>query len=294
MNILVTGSSGLIGRELCKQLIAQDHKVYGVDLNDAVVYHKNYTHSNYIWNVKYDKIFHFMGFPCPEHYLQRSATTIDDTLRAFNYTIQWALKYNAELIVASSSEVYADEGTNQDMQEDSIGTIPLEHPRSCYKELKRMLEVMTHAYRRQYGIKTKIVRVFNSYGECNFGDTRFINQLIKCAKSDTAFKLYGDGEQRRSYCHVEDTVRGILTLSDNDVYEPVNIGNPFEEYSVNEVIEIFESIIEKKIKKQFVDNKNMIGPLYRKPEIKKIQKLGWNPKITLKEGLSRLISSIST
>ena len=289
MNVLVTGSSGLIGRELTKQLLCKGNIVYGVDISQSVIKHKNYIHSYSILDEKYDKIFHLMGYPCPADYLNNPMTTIFKTIEAFKNVSLYAKKSQADFIVASSSEVYADENFDHDMKENSLGVIPLEHPRACYKELKRILEVLTHSYKRETKNNAKIIRVFNSYGKYHKYDTRFIPQLINCAKTNSVFTIYGNGEQKRSYCHVSDTVKGILLYSDSNMSCPVNIGNPYEEYSVNEVIKIFEEVIGFTIKTKHENNIDMIGPAYRRPDITLIKSLGWEPKVNLKEGSKKIL-----
>lgn len=288
MKVLVTGASGLIGRELSHQLLSQGSLVFGVDVRDAVIEHKNYFHSNDIQQDIYDRLFCFSGYPCPSFYLQNPAFTMSNSVSQVENVLKIAAKYGSEFIFTSSSEVYEDANSNELMQEDSVGTIDLLHPRSCYKELKRYLEVLVTSYHRQYGFPIKIVRVFNSYGPCHDDDTRIINRILYSIRTKSPFIVYGDGSQRRSYCYVTDTVKGILLISSTNEFGPINIGNPYEEYSVTSIISMIEEIFKVKLTLIYVNDKKMLGPVFRKPDIHKAQIHGFNPKISLREGLIKL------
>ena len=291
MNILVTGSSGLLGRELVQQLLVQGHEIYGVDISHAVVYDNHYHHSSIIdESISYDEVYCLTGFPCPATYLQIPATTMFISQQSFQSALLCAVHNKATFVVTSSSEVYEDKPTEDIMREDDIGTIDLLHPRACYKELKRYMEVCTYSAMREWSLNARIVRVFNSYGPSHLNDTRIINQLLKSVKYNKPFIIYGDGNQKRSYCYVEDTVKGILAVARSTMTTPVNIGNPNEVYSIYEVLHMVEKVSGSKIIYQHEDIPSYVGPVYRKPDISKALLLGWKPLITLEEGLTKLLS----
>jgi nucleoside-diphosphate-sugar epimerase len=165
-------------------------------------------------------------------------------------------------------------------------------PRSCYDEAKRFSEALTMAYRRVHGLEVRIVRIFNTYGErMRPGDGRVVNTFIEQALRGEPITLHGDGQQTRSFCHVEDEVRGIVALLDSDVNEPVNIGNP-SEFTMEKLAELVLSITGSKssIVRVPLPAEREGDPLQRCPDISLARDLlGWEPRITLSEGLPRMI-----
>lgn len=288
MVILIVGSSGLLGMELIRFLTNRGDDIYCVDSNPVSELHFPSTDNEIIINKRFDKIYCLVGFPCPRHYLMSPATTMNESIIAVSKCLDIAKRDNAHFTVTSSSEVYEDKDIPHDMVEEDIGTINLSDPRSCYKELKRYIEVLSHSYNREHGVRISINRIFNTYGIYRNGDTRLISNIISAIRNNGTLPIYGNGTARRSYCYAADTIKAIVHMSDNEIPGPMNIGNPYEEYSVNEVIEIAKDVFNTNIETQYIPDIDMIGTLYRKPDISKITSTGWAPETDLRSGLEIL------
>jgi len=298
-NVIIAGCNGLIGNALTKFLLNQnDYIIYGFDIHkEPSIIHKNLIyHSQYIYDSKYiyevlphhiDEIYHLIGNPCPSKYLKNPTECITNNFFSTNAMLEVAHYYKAKIFIASSSEVYDD--FYEIMSECDIGSINLLDDRVCYKESKRIEEVLALSFYKQFKTDVRIGRIFNCYGTYLSEDTRFIARIVNAIKNNSEIVIYGDGNQKRSYCYIDDTINGIMTLMTKKCRFPVNIGNPYEYYSVNEVIKIFEEVIGFTIKTKHENNIDMIGPAYRRPDITLIKSLGWEPKVNLKEGLKKIL-----
>lgn len=285
-NVLITGSSGLIGRALCARLLNDNHAVFGLDTRPSIIEHENYTHAhslNIFNSIFFDEIYHLSGDPCPSIYLKNPYGIMVSAANNLQQVFEIAKVMKSKMFIASSSEIYGD--TDNEMVEENTGVINPLDPRSCYKETKRFMEVMALSFQRQYNIDVKIGRIFNTYGSSNEADTRIISSFIYNILNKKQIIVYGDGEQKRSYCYVDDTVEGIIVLMNSKYNTPTNIGNPNETYSVNEVITILNAIFNKKISVKHKNITEMIGPKYRLPNIDKMKKLKWEPQISLHQGI---------
>ena len=288
--VLVIGSSGMIGRAVSKLLLDEGFVVHGVDKREGVISDANYIHHRSLESVPpTSRVYMLAGYPCPRYYLENPFSTIENSTALLFEVIRYAYTNKARLLFTSSSEVYSD--TMSLMTEDAIGDIDLEHPRACYKELKRFSEVVIHNARREYGIETRIVRIFNTYGKSHEDDTRIVPMIINSILHKKRLIIYGDGLQKRSFCHVDDTARGILTVMESTIEEPVNIGNPYEVYSVKQLVSLFELISGVKINVEYVNDDAMIGPMVRIPDIRRAQSLGWQPSISIESGIRKVINA---
>jgi len=291
--ILVTGSNGVIGRSLVNTFLSQGCLVYGCDIEESLIDDRYYNHykcdASLLPDIQVDEIYHLVGDPCPSKYLINPVGCISNVLISTYHILNMAIKNEAKVFIASSSEVYAD--TYDNMIENNTGNIDLLDPRSCYKESKRMVEVIATSYQNQFGVDIRIGRIFNTYGESNKGDTRAIPSFMESFRNNIPIILYGDGSQKRSFCYIDDTVKGILTLMDNDYSFPVNIGNKNELYSINEVLKIMSTIYNKPIPRIIPSEyPSMIGTLYRRPDTTLINDMGWVATTTLEKGLQLLIN----
>jgi len=300
--VLITGAAGFLGSHLCDLLLAKGHKVIALD-NFITGNPKNIEHleknKNFLFKKldvteyihiegKVDFVFHFASPASPVDYLELPIQTLKvgslGTLRALGV----AKKKKARFLLASTSEVYGDPLVHP-QPEDYWGNVNPIGPRGVYDEAKRFAEAVTMAYHRTHGVDTKIVRIFNTYGErMRLNDGRVVPNFISQALQGKPMTVYGDGEQTRSFCYVSDLINGIYKLATSDINDPVNIGNP-EEYTINDFAKKIKTLVGAKSKiiyKPLPEN----DPRIRQPDITKAKKvLGWKPQVSLDEGLKRTI-----
>jgi dTDP-glucose 4,6-dehydratase len=309
MRILITGAAGFLGSHLCDRLLAEDHKVVGMD-NFITGNPNNLAHlsghpnfsfirhdvSNFIFVPgKVDAVMHFASPASPNPhspygYVNLPIQTMKAGALGTHNTLGVARAHQARFLLASTSEIYGD---------------PLEHPqresywghvdpigiRSVYDEAKRFAEALTMAYHRFHGIDTRIVRIFNTYGpRMRLDDGRVVPNFLKQSLCREPLTVYGDGSQTRSFCYVNDLVDGIYRLLLSDESDPVNIGNPVEtsilEFAqkINQLTGNPAGIIYKE------KDRGEGDPQRRQPDISRANTiLKWQPKISLEEGLLRTI-----
>jgi len=309
MRVLITGAAGFLGSHLCDKLIKEGHDVIGMD-NFITGNPDNLAHlsgnphfsfirhdvSNFIFvpgNI--DAVMHFASPASPNEnspygYVNLPIQTMKAGALGTHNTLGVARANNARLLLASTSEVYGD---------------PLEHPqketywghvnpigsRSVYDEAKRFAEALTMAYHRFHGINTSIVRIFNTYGpRMRLDDGRVLPNFLKQAIKKEPLTIFGDGKQTRSFCYVDDLVDGIYRLLVSGEHFPINIGNPVET-SILEFAEIINKITNNQAGVTFSKNKRGEGdPQRRRPDITKARSiLGWEPTISLVEGIAKTI-----
>lgn len=300
--ILVTGCCGFIGSNMCEFLISKNYNVIGIDnlLTGKIENIQNLLNNNKFefieqdvcvrvnLNVKIDKILHFASTASPKDYLKFPIKTLEIGSIGTQNILDLACKNKSTILVASTSEVYGDP-LEHPQKEDYFGNVNPVGPRGVYDEAKRYLEAITMAYKSKKNLDTRIVRIFNTYGpKMRKNDGRaipnFINQMIK----NEDITIYGDGNQTRSFCYIDDTVLGIYKILNCDYKFPINIGNPTE-FSINELIRIIKKIIPNNSKKIFLDLPEN-DPKVRKPEINLAKNiLKWTPKIELEQGLRKTI-----
>jgi len=307
--ILVTGAAGFIGSNLCDWLLKEGHEVVGMD-NFRTGKKENLAHlaghpdfsfirhdvSNFIFVPgKLDAVMHFASPASPNPHSQYSyinlpiATMKAGALGTHN-TLGVAYANKARYMLASTSEIYGD---------------PLEHPqhesywghvdpigiRSVYDEAKRFAEALTMAYKRFHQVDTRIARIFNTYGpRMLVDDGRVVPNFITQAINGEPLTIYGDGEQTRSFCYIDDLVEGIYRLLLSDEHLPINIGNPIET-SINELAEIINQLIGNKAGVRYEPDMRGEGdPQRRRPDISRAEEiLEWTPKVSLEEGLLKTI-----
>lgn len=309
-NILVTGGTGFLGSHLCKRLIKDGHRVICVDNNytgrlDNV--QELLTHPNFRFiehNIidpleiteKLDQIFNLACPASPRHYQGKASvfTTKTCVLGALNM-LELAKVNGARIFQSSTSEVYGEPAVHP-QPETYRGNVNPIGIRACYDEGKRCAESLFFDYFRQEGVDIKVVRIFNTYGPyMNPEDGRVVSNVICQALRGEDITLYGDGTQTRSFCYVDDLIEGFIRMMDTPkgFTGPVNLGNPGE-FSMNELAELV-------IKKVGGNHRIVYQPLpkddptHRKPNITLAQeKLHWQPRVSLSEGLDKTISYFRT
>jgi dTDP-glucose 4,6-dehydratase len=304
---LITGGAGFLGSHLCDLFLSRGHEVICVD-NFITGNPKNIQHlfgrdgftfikldvTNYIYvDGALDYVLHFASPASPIDYLEKPIQTLKVGSLGTHKTLGLAKDKKARYLIASTSEVYGDPLVHP-QKEDYWGNVNPVGPRGVYDEAKRFAEAMTMAYHRFHGVETRIVRIFNTYGErMRVNDGRVVPAFISQALRDEPLTVFGDGSQTRSFCYASDLVEGIYRLLMSDERMPTNIGNPAE----MTVLQFAEEI------KRLTGTSAPIefrplpedDPKIRRPDITKARKiLGWEPKVPLEEGLKRTIDYFRT
>ena len=299
--VLITGAAGFIGSHLTEALLRNGYSVIGID-NLLTGDLKNISHlsgkeftfikqdvTNYI-NIDgpVDYVFHWASPASPIDYLNYPIPTLKVGALGTHNTLGLALAKQATFILASTSEVYGDP-LQHPQSEAYWGNVNPIGPRGVYDEAKRFAEAMTTAYHRYHGLNVKIVRIFNTYGpRMRLNDGRAVPNFICQALKQEEVTVYGNGDQTRSFCFINDLIDGLIRLMDAETNEPVNIGNPAE-MSINQIAEEIIRAVgssSKIVHKQLpVDD-----PKVRQPNITRAKTLlGWSPQVSLKDGLNATI-----
>ena len=303
MNIVITGGSGFVGSYLCEKLINDGHEIIVIDNlltgsteniknlmdneNFSFVEHDVQDHIE-IEN-KVDYVLHFASAASPKAYTEHPVNTLKAGSVGTINTLGLAKKHNAEYLLASTSEVYGDPLVSP-QNEEYWGNVNPNGERSMYDEAKRFAEAAVATYSRSYDLKTKIVRIFNTYGpRMQLNDGRVVTNFIVQALRNENITIYGDGTQTRSFSYVEDTVAGIISLMNSTEYDVFNIGNP-NEMTVGELAEKIIELTDSTSEIKYLELPND-DPKQRKPDITKAKtKLNWEPKVKLEEGLTKTIT----
>jgi dTDP-glucose 4,6-dehydratase len=245
--------------------------------------------SGYVWVPgRVDAVLHFASPASPKDYLEMPIQTLKVGSLGTHNCLGLAKDKDARFLLASTSEVYGDPSIHP-QPESYWGNVNPVGPRGVYDEAKRFAEAMTMAYHTHHGLEVRIVRIFNTYGpRMRPTDGRAVSNFLVQAMHGKPITIYGDGSQTRSFCYVEDEIRGFLALLDSDVTTPVNIGNPTE-LTIRElartVLEVTGSSSELVEEPLPVDD-----PTQRQPDISKARELlGWSPTVELREGLERTV-----
>ena len=306
MNIVLTGGSGFIGSHLSRELLKVDNNRLIIVDNlltgnleniQDILDHKNATfiqhdvQDHIEIKEKVDYVFHLASAASPVAYTENPVNTLKAGSLGTINTLGLARKHNAEYFLASTSEVYGDPLITP-QNEEYWGNVNPNGERSMYDEAKRFAEAATATYARSYNIKTKIIRIFNTYGpNMQLNDGRVVTNLIVQALNNQDLTIYGDGSQTRSFSYVSDTVAGIIAMMNSEHYEVFNIGNPYE-MTVKELAETILKLTDSSSKIIFKPLPND-DPQQRKPDITKAkEKLNWEPKIDLETGLNITIEWI--
>ena len=303
MNIVITGGSGFVGSYLCEKLINDGHKIIVIDnlltgsrenINDLLdnenfsfIEHDVQDHIEI--EDKVDYVLHFASAASPKAYTEHPVNTLKAGSVGTINTLGLAKKHSAEYLLASTSEVYGDPLISP-QNEEYWGNVNPNGERSMYDEAKRFAEAAVATYSRSYGLKTKIVRIFNTYGpRMQLNDGRVVTNFIVQALRNENITIYGDGTQTRSFSYVEDTVAGIISLMNSTEYDVFNIGNP-NEMTVGQLAEKIIKLTDSTSEIKYLELPND-DPKQRKPDITKAKtKLNWEPKVNLDEGLAKTIT----
>ena len=298
---LVTGGAGFLGSHLCEELLRRGHRVICIDnletgslaniehIRDDAFVHRNLNIIEpYFVDEPIDFVYHLASPASPIDYLRLPLATLKVGSYGTHHTLGLAKVHRARFLIASTSEVYGDPKVHP-QPESYWGHVNPIGPRGVYDEAKRYAEALTMAYHRQQGVDTAIVRIFNTYGpRMRPHDGRAIPTFLRQALQDRPITVFGDGSQTRSFCYVEDEIRGLIALAESGYHSPVNIGNP-DEFTLlelaNTVIEVTGSRSEIVYEALPTDD-----PQVRQPDIALARSiLGWEPAISLREGLKRTI-----
>ncbi|HCA58168.1 MAG TPA: NAD-dependent dehydratase [Blastocatellia bacterium] len=303
MRILVTGGAGFIGSHLCERLLNEGNEVICLD-NFFTGRKANVAHlfdDRRFELVRHDvtepillEVDQIYNLACPAspiHYQFNPVKTVKTSVMGMINMLGMAKRVKARILQASTSEVYGDPLIHP-QTEDYWGNVNPIGPRSCYDEGKRVAETLMMDYHRQNDVDTRIVRIFNTYGERMMEDDgRVVSNFVVQALRGEPLTIYGDGSQTRSFCYVSDLVDGIIRLMNTEaegIHLPVNIGNPGE-FTMNELAEEVGRATGKQIEIKHLPLPQD-DPKQRKPNIERAQKLlGWEPKVPLAEGLKKTV-----
>jgi dTDP-glucose 4,6-dehydratase len=297
---IVTGGAGFLGSHLCDRLLAEGHSVVCIDnlitgdtaniahlLGDQRFRFVQYDVTNYLFvDGTVDYVFHFASPASPIDYLKFPIQTLKVGSLGTHKALGLAKEKRARFLLASTSETYGDPLVHP-QKESYWGNVNPVGPRGVYDEAKRFAEAMTMAYNRYHTLETRIVRIFNTYGErMRIEDGRAIPAFMAQALRGEEVTVYGDGSQTRSVCYVSDLIDGIYSLMMSDHSLPVNLGNPEEVSMVGLAKEII-ALTGSRSKIVFRDLPQD-DPKVRQPDITKAKELlGWNPKVGREEGLRK-------
>jgi dTDP-glucose 4,6-dehydratase len=298
---LITGGAGFIGSHLIEYFLKKGHEVIAMDNlltgdveNFAHIHSENFRFikhdvTNYIHiEGKVDHILHFASPASPIDYLEHPIQTLKVGSLGTHKVLGLAKEKGASILLASTSEVYGDPLVHP-QKEEYWGNVNPIGPRGVYDEAKRFAEAMTMAYHRYHQVKTRIVRIFNTFGpRMRIRDGRAVPNFISQALRGEDLTVYGDGSQTRSFCYVTDLVEGLSRLLMSEETDPVNIGNPNE----MNIIDMARKIIEATGSKSRIVYKPLPAddPKVRQPDISRAKKiLGWEPKVSLEDGLEKTI-----
>lgn len=300
--MVVTGGAGFLGSHLCDRFISEDFKVICVDnlLTGAL---QNIEHHFGNENFKFmkmdvtefihitgnvDYVLHFASPASPIDYLKLPIQTLKVGSLGTHKALGLAKEKRARFLLASTSEVYGDPEIHP-QQENYWGNVNPVGPRGVYDEAKRFAEAITMAYNRYHNLETRIVRIFNTYGErMRLNDGRALPAFVSQALNEEDLTVFGDGSQTRSFCYVSDLIDGIYKLLMSDESNPVNIGNP-DEITIKQFAEEVISITGSK-SKIIYQPLPQDDPKVRQPDITRAKEiLGWQPKVGRNEGLSKTL-----
>jgi dTDP-glucose 4,6-dehydratase len=301
---LVTGGAGFIGSHLCEALLARGHRVLCIDnletssleniahlRDDAFVFANHDVIEHISIDEPVDFVYHLAALPSPIDYMRMPLHSLKTGSYGTHHALGLAKFKRARFLLASTSEVYGDPEVHP-QPETYWGNVNPIGPRGVYDEAKRYAEALAMAYHRQQGVDTGIVRIFNTYGpRMRANDGRALPTFVRQALGGKPITVFGDGSQTRSFCYVDDLVRGIVLLAESSEHLPVNLGNPDEKT----VLELAHTII------RLTDSSSEIvyqalpidDPQVRQPDITRArQLLGWEPEVELEDGLRRTIASL--
>jgi dTDP-glucose 4,6-dehydratase len=300
---VVTGGAGFLGSHLCDHLVAREFRVVCIDNLDTGSL-QNVEHlrgENFLFvnhdltqhielDEQVDFVYHLASPASPIDYARLPLHTLKVGSYGTHNALGLAKFKRARYLLASTSEVYGDPQVHP-QPETYWGNVNPIGPRGVYDEAKRYAEAMTMAYHRQQGVDTAIARIFNTYGpRMRPNDGRAVPTFVRQALEGKPLTVFGDGTQTRSFCYVDDLVRGLVALAESDEHLPVNLGNP-REFTLNELAETVIRVTGTKSDIVF-EALPVDDPQVRQPDITRArQLLGWEPEVELEQGLRRMLPS---
>jgi dTDP-glucose 4,6-dehydratase len=300
---VVTGGAGFLGSHLCDHLIGRGFKVICVDNLDtgSLQNIEDFRGENFVFlnhdvtlhlelDEPVDVVYHLAALASPIDYLRMPLHSLKVGSYGTHNALGLAKFKRARFLLASTSEVYGDPQVHP-QPETYWGNVNPIGPRGVYDEAKRYAEAMTMAYHGQQGVDTSIARIFNTYGpKMRPNDGRAVPTFVTQALEGKPLTVFGDGTQTRSFCYVDDLIRGLVALAESGEHLPVNIGNP-NEFTMNELAETVIRLTGSK--SEIVHEALPVDdPQVRQPDITRArQLLGWEPEIQLEEGLRRMLGS---
>jgi dTDP-glucose 4,6-dehydratase len=297
---VVTGGAGFVGSHLCDALRARAWEVVAVDnfltggrdnvahlaADDGFTLVEHDVSTSLPVDGDVDAVLHLASPASPPEYLAHPIATLAVGSRGTQHALDLARAKRARFLLASTSEIYGDPLVHP-QPESYFGNVNSVGPRSVYDEAKRYAEAITMAYHREFGVDTKIVRIFNTYGpRLNAADGRVVSNFLAQAMRGEPLTMYGDGTQTRSFCYVSDEVEGLVALLESDHVGPMNIGNPGE-FTMLELAELVLEVTGSRSEVVF-EPLPVDDPRQRRPDISLAERvLGWHPRVALREGLAR-------
>ena len=297
---LITGGNGFLGCHLARKLLERGEEVISLDnfftgTKDNTKDFNKYPNFELIRHdvidpikIEVDKIWHLACPASPIHYQFNPIKTSKTIFMGTYNMLGLAKRVGAKFLLASTSEIYGDPEVHPQL-ESYRGSVNTTGIRSCYDEGKRIAETLCSDYQRIHGVDVRIMRIFNTYGpNMRFDDGRVISNFIVQALKSEKITIYGDGNQTRSFCYVDDLINGMILLMESNYQKPMNIGNP-NEFSIKELGYLIKELINPKLEFNYKDLPQD-DPKQRKPSIKLAKEIiGWEPRIELKEGLIKTI-----
>jgi len=301
---LVTGGAGFLGSHLCEALLAKGHRVICLDnletgslanvahlRDDAFSFLHHDVSEPIAVDEPLDFVYHLAALASPIDYMRLPLHSLKTGSYGTHHALGVAKWKRARFLLASTSEVYGDPEVHP-QPETYWGNVNPIGPRGVYDEAKRYAEALTMAYHRQQGVDTSIVRIFNTYGpKMRPNDGRAIPNFLSQALAEKPLTVYGDGSQTRSFCYVDDLIRGLVLLAESGEHLPVNVGNPGE-YTI---LQLAEAILAATGSPSQIlyEALPVDDPQVRQPDITRARQiLGWQPEIELDEGLRRTLASL--
>jgi UDP-glucuronate decarboxylase len=298
--ILVTGGAGFLGSHLCERLLAAGNEVVCLDNFltgrrenvSALLEHRGFELLRHDicdrTTLEVDEVFHLACPASPVHYQKNPVRTIRTCVQGTLNMLDMAREVHARVLIASTSEVYGDPQAHP-QGEAYWGNVNPVGPRACYDEGKRCAESLAVCYARQYGVEVRIARIFNTYGpRMQENDGRVVSNFIAQCLRNQPVTVFGDGQQTRSFCYVDDLIEGIIRLMASEATTPVNLGNP-DEFTILELAELTKGLVGSRSAVVF-EKLPIDDPVRRKPDIgKATELLRWRPVVSLREGLKRTI-----
>jgi len=319
--IIVTGGAGFIGSNLCIHLLKQSPENYVICVDNFITGSMNNLrdigsqHPRFrvvdcditqpinpsLFGERVDEIYHLASIASPEKYKKYSMETLLTSINGTQRVLEYCVLYNCKMLFTSTSEVYGDPLVHP-QPESYYGNVNTVGERSCYDEGKRVAETLMYEYQKRFpDLDLKIARLFNTYGpRMDINDGRVITNFVRQIKRGLPIEIYGDGTQTRSFCYIDDTVRGLVAFMDTNYTDfltvgPVNIGNPDCEFTMNELVEVFRRALRRDghgdgdgdgaFKVNYLP-KTQDDPMCRRPVITKAQELfGFRCDVGLEEGI---------